>query len=93
MLIDSIPIKFKCFLTTLSYVLVFGCMIPLPVNSKVVILLNPEGKVEAIATNVDRDINVTVTSDPAVYREAALGQPFNSKVPVQPTQVLAMRKK
>jgi hypothetical protein len=68
-------------------------MTPLPVNSKVVILLNPEGKVEAVATNVDRDINVTVTSEPAVYREAALGQPFNTQIPAQAPQVLAMRKK
>jgi hypothetical protein len=67
-------------------------MTPLPAYSNVAILLNPEGKVEAVATNVDRDINVTVTSDPAEFRLQARGQPFNTQIPVQEPQALTSKK-
>ncbi len=53
----------------------------IPQNPTVNILLNPEGKVEAIATNVAPigEISVTTTTDPAVFRDQALNKPFNSQ--------------
>lgn len=51
----------------------------IPQNPTVNILLNPEGKVEAIANNIDPEIVVTTTTDPAVFREQALNKPFNSQ--------------
>ncbi len=56
-------------------------MTPLPVNPKVVVLLNPEGKVEAVASNIAPlpELEVTVVKDPAEFREAALGKPFVSQ--------------
>ncbi len=56
-------------------------MTPLTVNPSVVVLLNPEGKVEATATNISPEIEVIVTNSPAEFREASLGKPF-----VQPAQ-------
>ncbi len=57
-------------------------MTPLPTNPTVAILLNPEGKVEAVATNVSQDLNITVTRDAAVFRdELAPGKTFRSDVP------------
>lgn len=50
----------------------------IPQNPTVNILLNPEGKVEAIANNIDPEIVVT-TTDPAVFRDQALNKPFNSQ--------------
>jgi hypothetical protein len=35
--------------------------------------------VEAIANNIDPEIVVTTTTDPAVFREQALNKPFNSQ--------------
>jgi hypothetical protein len=56
-------------------------MTPLPTNPNVVILVNAEGKVEAVATNVAPELNVTVTTNPTTYNEAALGKPFNTARP------------
>lgn len=55
-------------------------MTPMPVNPTVVVKLNAEGKVEAVASNIAPvpELEVVVTSDPEVYRDAALGKPFNS---------------
>jgi len=59
-------------------------MTPLSINPTVNILLNPEGKVEAIATNVApiRELTVTTTTDPSVFRDQALNKPFNTLRPV-----------
>jgi len=53
-------------------------MTPLPVNPKVVVLLNPEGKVEGVASNIapTPELEVIVTNSPAEFREASLGKPF-----------------
>ena len=53
----------------------------IPQNPTVRILLNPEGKVEAIANNIAPigEITVTTTTDPEVFRDQALNQPFNSQ--------------
>lgn len=51
----------------------------IPQNPTVNILLNPEGKVEAIANNIDPEIVVTTTTDPAVFRDQSLNKPFNSQ--------------
>jgi len=55
-------------------------MTPLPTNPTVVILINKnaEGLIEAVATNVAPELNVTVTTNPETYKEAALGKPFNT---------------
>ncbi len=56
-------------------------MIPLTENPTAVVLLNPEGKVEAVATNVASDLKVVVVTSPADFREAACNQPFDSTRP------------
>jgi hypothetical protein len=54
-------------------------MTPLPTNPTVVILINKNtGLLEAVATNVAPELNVTVTTNPETYKEAALGKPFNT---------------
>jgi hypothetical protein len=56
----------------------------IPQNPTVNVLLNPEGKVEAIANNIAPigELIVTTTTDPAVFRDQALNKPFNSQVSV-----------
>lgn len=53
-------------------------MTPLPQNPEVVILLGPDRGVLAIASNIDPNMTVTVTSDVSTYKNAALGKPFCS---------------
>jgi len=50
----------------------------------VAILLNPEGKVEAIASNIAPigELTVIFTTDPAAFREEAANKPFNSQLSV-----------
>ena len=56
-------------------------MIPLTVNPKVVVLLNPEGLIEAFATNVAPDLIVDAVNSPEDYRELALGMTFDTTRP------------
>lgn len=56
-------------------------MIPLTENPRIVIEINPEGRVSAVATNVAQDLNVTVVQSAAAFRDAAAGTPFRSDVP------------
>ena len=56
-------------------------MTPLPANPIVVILVNPFGRIEAVATNVAPELNVIVTTEAAAFNEAALGKPFNTARP------------
>ena len=53
-------------------------MTPLPTNPTVVVLLNPEGKLEAYATNVAMDLEVKVATTLDEYRELALGKTFDT---------------
>jgi hypothetical protein len=55
-------------------------MTPLPTNPIVVVLLNPEGRVEAVASNIAPvpELEVVVTTDRDAYAKAALGKSFNT---------------
>jgi hypothetical protein len=53
-------------------------MTPLPVNPKVVILVDEAGSWQAIASNIDPELYVNITDNPAYFDEAAKGLPFNS---------------
>lgn len=53
-------------------------MYPLPVNPTVAVLLNPEGKVEAIASNISDDLKVVVVKDRAAFEAEACNKPFDS---------------
>ena len=57
-------------------------MIPLPTNPTVVALIDENGKVIKVASNIAElpELNVTVTKNPAEFDEAALGKPFNQTV-------------
>lgn len=57
-------------------------MYPLPVNPTVAILLNPEGKVEAVASNIDSELKVVVVTDRAAFAAEACNKPFDSTRPV-----------
>ena len=67
-------------------------MTPLTTNPNAVILLNPEGRIEAVASNVAPDLKVVITSDRATFADEAANKPFDTTRPVQPEQVMAMRK-
>lgn len=69
-------------------------MIPLPVNPTVVVFLNPfnnTASVEAVASNVDPDIQVIVVHSHEEYVVAKAGLPFDSVNPNPQTQVLAAK--
>lgn len=53
-------------------------MTPLTVNPNVLVLVNPEGKIEAVATNVAPDLAVTVITDPSDWRKTAANLPFRT---------------
>jgi hypothetical protein len=52
-------------------------MTPLPVNPTVVILINEDGLLKRVATNVDAETKVVVTTDATEFETEALGKPFN----------------
>jgi hypothetical protein len=56
----------------------------IPQNPTVNVLLNPEGKVEAIANNIAplNELVVTTTTDRAVFDKQAGNKPFDSRRPV-----------
>ena len=66
----------------------------IPENPKVVILLNKNanGLVEAVANNIDPNLNVQVVTTVVDFNNASAGVTFDSTRPVQPTQVLAHKK-
>jgi len=51
-------------------------MIPLTVDPIVIIRINPDGTVNASATNVSPDLRIEVVTDEVAFREKALGKPF-----------------
>ena len=65
-------------------------MIPLPVNPTVAVLLR-DGKVVAVASNIDPDINVNVVTSNEAYGELIGNLPFDSANPNPQTQVLAAK--
>ena len=67
-------------------------MIPLTENPRVVIRMNSKGNVASVASNVAGDLAVEVVTEQADYQDRAANCPFDSTRPVQPTQVLAMKK-
>lgn len=68
-------------------------MTPLPCNPTVVILLNKnaDGLVEAVASNIDPDLNVKVVTTVVDFNNEACNKPFDSTRPRQPEQVLASK--
>jgi two-component SAPR family response regulator len=69
-------------------------MIPLTVNPKVVVFINPHNGVEsvqAVASNVDPDVNVVIVHSHEEYADAMRGLPFDSANPNPQTQVLAAK--
>lgn len=68
-------------------------MTPMPVNPVVVVQRDINGNIVGFSSNIGNDLNVVLVSNDTDFNRESLGKPFNSKVPVQPTQVLAMRKK
>lgn len=69
-------------------------MIPLPVNPKVVVFINPHNgvtTVQAVASNVDPDLNVVVVHSHDEYAAEIQGLPFDSANPRPQTQVLAAK--
>ena len=57
-------------------------MTPLPLNPKVIILVDPEtGERLATASNIDPELSVNITDNPAYFEEASKGLPFNELHP------------
>lgn len=52
-------------------------MTPLPVNSVVVALVDENGVLIRVATNVDSETKVLITNSKEVFDAEALGKPFN----------------
>jgi hypothetical protein len=70
-------------------------MTPIPVNPKVVVFINPHNGVEsvqAVASNVDPELEVVVVHSNEEYAKAIKGVPFDSANPHPQTQILAMKK-
>lgn len=65
-------------------------MIPLPVNPTVTILFQ-NGKVMAVASNIDPELVVNIVTDNEAYGEAICNLPFDSANPRPQTQVLAAK--
>jgi hypothetical protein len=65
-------------------------MIPLPVNPTVAVLIL-NGKVQAVASNIDPNINVVVVNSLEAYGEIICNLPFDSANPNPQTQVLAAK--
>lgn len=60
-------------------------MTPLPDNTKIVIRIDPFGNIVSTASNIARNLNVTVARSVAEFRDASLGLPFNSNRLADPT--------
>lgn len=65
-------------------------MIPLPVNPTVTVLIQ-NGKVVAVANNIDPELKVNVVTSHEAYGEAICNLPFDSANPRPQTQVLAAK--
>ena len=65
-------------------------MIPLPVNPTVTVFIQ-NGKVIAVASNIDPELKVSVVTSQEAYGEAIRNLPFDSANPRPQTQVLAAR--
>lgn len=65
-------------------------MIPLPFNPTVTVLVQ-NGKVVAVASNIDPELKVNVVTTNESYGEAIGNLPFDSANPNPQTQVLAAR--
>ena len=58
-------------------------MTPMPVNPTVLILVDPEtGERQATASNLDPELSVNITDNPAYFDEQSKGLPFNSLHPI-----------
>lgn len=64
----------------------------IPENPSVVILVDGQGSVQAVGNNIDPELFVNVTDNPAYFEEAIKGKPFDSRVPRATPQVLAHKK-
>lgn len=67
-------------------------MTPMPVNPVVVVQIE-NGRVINTASNIGNDLTVVAVDNATAFNTEAAGKPFNSTLPIQPTQVLAMKKK
>jgi hypothetical protein len=57
-------------------------MTPLPLNPKVLILIDPKtGERLATASNIDPKLFVNITDNPDYFKEQAKGLPFNELQP------------
>lgn len=65
-------------------------MIPLPVNPTVTVLVK-DGKVVAVASNIDPALTVNVVTSNEDYGDAICNLPFDSANPRPQTQVLAAK--
>ena len=65
-------------------------MIPLPVDPKVVVLIE-NGMLVAVASNIDPELTVNVVTTKEAYGEAIKGVPFDSAQPNPQIQVLAAK--
>lgn len=64
----------------------------MPVNPVVVVHRDINGNIAGVSSNIGNDLNVVLVNSDTDFDRESLGKPFNSKNPIQPTQVLAMRK-
>jgi len=52
-------------------------MIPMPVNPKLVVLVDDEGNVRANANNIGNDLEIVVAYSVSEFKHAALGIPYS----------------
>lgn len=64
----------------------------IPENPSVVLLVDGQGSVQAVGNNIDPNLSVNVTDNPAYFEEAIKGKPFDSRRPQAVPQVLAHKK-
>lgn len=56
-------------------------MTPLPLNPTVVVLLDNDGLVSKVASNISDDVTLMVTSNSTEYEELRKGKPFEQTTP------------
>jgi hypothetical protein len=64
-------------------------MTPLTVNPRAVVLVDPQGKPIATATNVAPDLEIIITNDRGEFENEAAGMPFDTTRPPTPQQTLS----
>ena len=63
----------------------------IPNNPTVILRMDEDGRVKAIANNISQEINVVIVRNDDLFKDEAANQPFNTNRPPDPVQVLAHR--